>query len=111
MQLLDPGTLLAGGDLTHERQVICLLQLSFRGLISTEAASSLQDDQSALNHNPTHHFYRPSHGYRRVNTAQLLAAPPELDCTRCKAVRNCVPGRSPDEHPPIMATPSTSYTR
>lgn len=71
----------------------------------------LQDVHNTLNHIPTCHSRPPSYGNRRVNTAQLLAAPAELDCTRCKAVRNGITGRDPDEHPATMANPSTIYTQ
>lgn len=88
----------------------CLLHLSFRGVYALDI-TILQDVHNTLNYIPAYHSLPPSHGNRRVNTAQLLAAPAELDCTSCKAVRNRITGRDPDEHAAIMATPSTIYTQ
>lgn len=88
----------------------CLLYLSFRGVNALDIAI-LKDVPNTLSYIPAYHSRLPSHGDRRVNTAQLLAAPAELDCTSCEAVRNSITGRDPDEHPAIMATPSTIYTQ
>lgn len=59
--------------------------------------------------NPTTIPPSPSHGHRRVYTAQLPAAPAELDCTRCQAMRNDIPGRDPVEYLAIMAFSSKIY--